>query len=345
MIDVIMAIGNSEIEQVVAESKVVHKYESTDDIELIEEILEYDYYDFIIVNSLLSVSKLAKLAGYIRDNFDEKRRPKIIALVKDFSDKKLIAHLVGLDVTAFVPLDQLHLFERYLLEYPDSFDLAALGSSSEKDKVSPALYKTVTGKIIIGVFSIANGAGATHTSLQLAEEIANCGYQVVCAEMDQDYYSFIDGKNKKIRYISVLDQNTEDLLHMHCGSAEYQFIIIDFGKIFEFDFDGNIVESKQDRLADFMRCNYKIGCCFSAPWQTDKLAVFLKNEFFRDAIYQNQLYLLISGDKADEAIEDYHELEMWTRDDFDVFKDKLMQTIGVLQKRKERKSFLKRRRG
>jgi len=345
--NVIMAVGNAEIEDTISAMPNISRAESVDSIDLIEEILTYENYDYIIVNTLLSARKTAKLADYIENSMDSEVKPKIIVLVESLSDKKLTAQLVGLGVNAFVTFNELSLVGRYMEHYPDNFDLSMIANKNSKADITAT--RVVNGTISIGVFNLDNGAGATTSSLKLAEEIANCGYQVICLEIDQENFCSIKKKPKNLELISTGIKEKDTILQLAFGDNSYQFIIIDFGRLFKVNMVGELISANQQLLGDFLRCNYKVGMCFASPWHNDKMNLFLKNDLFQSDLFNNQLFLLASGNGESEKnlIEDYHELPINRRDEMRDFTEGFKRILGIsgFSTRKEkRKSIFRRKR-
>lgn len=338
-----MAVGNSEIEEIIAALPNINRAESVESIELIEEILTYDNYDYVIVNALLSPRKVAKLADFIENSLDIEIKPKIIILVENLNDKKFIAQLVGLGVNAFLSFEELSLIGRYMESYPKSFNLGVIADENKKADITAT--RVINGTISIGIFNLDNGAGSTTYSLKLAQEIANCGYKVICMEIDQDNFSCVKKIPKTLELISATNKEKDAILQAAYGDNSYQFIIIDFGKIFSIDKNNELLFERQDCKGDFFRCNYKIGMCFASPWHTKKMDMFLKNSFFTVDIAKNQLFLLICGLGYKEAIEDYHELCIWERNSINEFIECFRTIIGInsTSKSKRKLGFLKRR--
>ncbi len=334
-----MAIGNEELESIISEIPDVQT-ESNSNIDIISDILTYETYDFVILNSLLSERKAVKAVSEIHD-LDSIDKPKIIVLIKDLIDKKFIAQMVGMEVTAFVPFDRIPLIERYIRDYPASFDLSLL---AESDKTLKTMHTAVTGTVSIGVFGLQSGAGATTAAIKIAEEIANCGHRVLCVEITSANFKKIRKKQRNVEYISAAGNEKDAILQLAYGSNEFPFIVIDFGRMFDVNSDTCIESARQSCIGDFLRCNYKIGLCFASIWNTDQLALFLKNDFFKEDLSRNQLMLLISGEDEEGALKDYHELPIWLRDDFEEFTQDFFQNIGIgIKKVRKKQPFWKRK--
>lgn len=327
-----MAVGNTEIEETISAMPNVGKAETVDSIDLIEEILEFEAYDYIIVNTLLSGRKTAKLADYVENSLDSSVKPKIIALVKDFTDSRLIAQLVGLGVNAFVTFGELSLAGRYMDNYPGSFDLSFVAEAGSKGtKPDITATRVVNGTISIGVFNLDDGAGSTTCSLKLAEEIASCGYRVICLEIDRENFRYVKKKSRTLEIIATSLEEKDTVLQLAFGDNTYQFIIIDFGKPFNVNMCGELISSKHELFGDFLRCNYKIGMCFASPWHNSKVNIFLKNEMFQGDLFSGQLFLLVSGEEKakKEIMEDYHELPLWERNEMQDFTEHFKKRIGI----------------
>ncbi len=335
-----MAVGSTEIEEIISALPNINRAENVESIDLIEEILNYDNYDYVIANALLSPRKVAKLAGFVENSLDVEIKPKIIILVENLNDKKFIAQLVGLGVNAFVSFEELSLIARYMESYPKTFDLGLI--ANENKKADMTATRVVNGTISIGVFNLDNGAGSTTCSLKLAEEIANCGYRVVCMEIDQDNFSCVKKIPKTLELISATNKEKDAILQAAYGDNSYQFIIIDFGKIFNINKNGELLNTRQEHQGDFFRCNYKIGMCFASKWYNKKMNIFLKNELFTNDLYNEQLFFLTSGENEDELIQDYHELELWKRSETEKFIEQFKNRIGIScfsRKQRRRKLF------
>jgi len=335
--NLIMAIENEEIQDTISAMPGIGRAENVETIDLIEEILQYDSYDFIVMNTLLSERKAVRLADYVENILESSVKPKIIALVKNLDDKKLIAQLVGFGVTAFVTFDDLSLIGRYMENYPATFDLGIL--SEEHIKTDITATRVINGTISVGVFSLDSGAGATTCSLKLAEEIANCGYRVICMEFGQENFCSIKKKPKTLELISADLKEKDTILQLAFSDNSFQFIILDFGKLFNVSTSGELISTKHELIGDFLRCNYKLGMCYASLWHNEKMNIFLKNDSFQSDLYNEQLFLLASGDEKSETelIEDYHELPIYKRNEIQEFTEIFKRRIGISQfnKRKE----------
>ncbi|MFV0518357.1 MAG: hypothetical protein ACK5MV_13270 [Aminipila sp.] len=337
-----MAIENQDIQEVITAMPVVGYTENVDDIELIQDILEYDSYDYIIVNALLSSRKIINLADYV-DHMYIRDKPKIIVLLDDMLDKKFITQLVGLSVYAFVTFQELNLVSKYIENYPESFSLSSIDDLSERRGITTNTI--INGTISIGVFNLDHGAGSTTCSLNLAEEIANCGYRVICVEIDETNFQFVKKKPKNLELISTTSEEKDMILQIAFSDNTYQFIIIDFGKIFNIDLNGELISLNQTIMGDFLRCNYKIGMSFSSAWHNKKIEAILKNNVFYEDLVKGQIFLLVSGLMESEAIEDYHEITIFSREDKALFYKHFMSIVGIHDlKQKKRSIFNKFRR-
>lgn len=342
---VIMAVGSTRIEEDISAISNIHT-EAVSDIEMIQEILEYESYDYIIVNSLLSKRKIVQLADYA-ENMDCRDKPKIIVLTEDMTDKKFVTQLVGFGVHAFVNFNEIALIGKHIERYPESFSLSRIEEMKSGREISTSTV--INGTISIGVFNIDRGAGSTSCSLKVAEEIANCGYRTVCIEIGETSFSFLNKKKltKTLELVSTSVEEKDGVLQIAFADNSYQFIVIDFGQIIKTDVYGNITETKQKLMGDFFRCNYKIGMCFASPWHNEKMNLFLKNGIFEPDLANEQMFIVTSGEEKyiNQIIEDYHELPLWSRTEMEFFKERFKQRIGINSRiaTKEKRKLFKRK--
>jgi len=152
----------------------------------------------------------------------------------------------------------------------------------EKKIIIPSEAK-IMGKITIGIFNLAHGAGATTTAVYLAEKLQSLGYDTAVIAMDDKIDLYYLDKKKNAAYI-VPTPGEKRLKLLEVYKANYKFILLDFGNLFELLPTGQL---KTDRLADkeyeieeFFRCNYKIAVGFSDEWNAGKLNYFINNPAF-----------------------------------------------------------------
>ncbi|WP_324825081.1 hypothetical protein [Sinanaerobacter sp. ZZT-01] len=287
MASILMAVGNKEIEKMISDFTEIHHLESVEDLNLIQDVISYENYDFVLINTLLSEKKAIQAAAFIHEKDFDRDRPKIIALIKDFEQRKLIAQLVGLEVNAFVTFNQLESIQSYIKEYPETFDWNILSNNYFTPQETTNSNNTrLIGAVTIGIFNLAHGAGATTSAVTIAEELQSQGFEVVVISMDDKTdLHYLDKKKKKATYIipQLADKKIEVLAAYKSGC---QFILLDFGNLFELSPTG---QRKTERLADkeyeieeFFRCNYKIAVGFSDEWNVGKLNYFINNPVFDD---------------------------------------------------------------
>ena len=323
----LLAIGDEEIETQIRNIKEIEVIDSDPDIEIITDILNYETADFVIVNTVLSEEKSLALAKKAKE-----KSVKVIALIESHKNKEFIASLVGFGVRAFIQFDEIKKIADYIKNYPEEFDFLKLQKSNSKstDKINREIHfepLNLKGKITIGIFNICNGAGATTTAVELAESIAGNGKKVVCVELDsREDLKFINQKKCKATYYLPQISNLSQILNqLHC-SNDYQYIIFDFGKVYDLDYDGELrsISINQEIFREFQRCNYKIGMAFSDVWHAGRLDYFTKCEE-----QLGDLSILISGLDLEGAISSYRNLDIYDRNHLDAFLEDFMSVLSI----------------
>jgi hypothetical protein len=162
---------------------------------------------------------------------------------------------------------RIQIIEKEVIRYVER-DSSVSGASSDCEIYVPE----PTGTVIIGVFNICRGAGATTMAVELAKESSKRGTRVyVIAADGSDDLEYSKVHHRNIRMSTNVDVDAALLDAMCCGT---QLIIFDFGLLLESDRHGNIVtdltkvKKKADRLST---CKLKIAMCLSAPWHLTKL--------------------------------------------------------------------------
>lgn len=329
----LLAIGNMEIEEQIRLIQNTEICDSDSNIDLIADVLNYEEIDFVIVNTVLSEAKSISLAQVSKE-----KGAKVIAMVESHENKELIASLIGLGVTAFVNFSELKKIAGYINNYPEEFDFGKLQNKAKQGAIIPAAKKrqdaSFKGKIFIGVFDICSGAGATTTAITMAENLATSGCKVICVELSgKSDFKYIDPRKCKAEYFipDQAERNSNfEYLYRNTG---YQFIIFDFGKVYDISSDGELlgIDVKKNMLGELLRCNYKIAVTFSDVWHEDKLRYFTDNNEFRDEIACGQFHVLISGAGEEEAIQKYGGLTIYKRDDLELFLDEFKESAGILE--------------
>lgn len=323
---VLLAIGNEEIESQIKKNKEIDVIDSDPDIEIITDILNYESIDLVIVNTVLSEEKSLDLAKKAKE-----KSVKVISIIESHKNAEFIASLVGFGVRAFVQFDEIDKISEYLFNYPKEFDFLKLQKSSSKTvnitNHNIPIASNLKGKVNIGIFNICNGAGATTTAVELAERIAGRGKKVVCVELDgREDLNFINQKKCKAKYyLPQISSLSHDLNQLHCNN-EFQFIIFDFGKVYEIDSNGQLknININQEIFREFMRCSYKIGLAFSDVWHAYKL------DYFKNCEEQiGDLSIVTSGFDTEDTISNYRNLDIYDREHLDDFINDFMLMLGI----------------
>lgn len=143
-----------------------------------------------------------------------------------------------------------------------------------------SIMSMATGTVIIGVFNICRGAGATTMAVEIAKECGKRGTRVYIIAADgSDDLEYSKVKQKNVRY--SVDPNIDASLldAMCCGT---QMIIFDFGLLLETDRNGNIttalarLNKTVERLST---CKLKIAMGLSAEWHLTKLTPFICGQY------------------------------------------------------------------
>ena len=337
----LLAIGNKEIESKIRNIKDIEVVDSDPDIEIITDILNYELADFIILNTILSEEKSLALARKAKE-----KSVKVIAIVESHKNKEFIASLIGYSVRAFTELNEIKAISEYIRNYPEGIDFQRLQPENLKpfnriNWEASRAQENFNGKVNIGVFNICNGAGSTTTAVELAESIAGYGKKVVCVELDgrEDLKYINQKKCKAMYYLPKLSNFSQALNQLYC-SNDFQYIIFDFGKIYELGYAGELLcmSINHEIFREFQRCNYKIGMAFSDVWHVGRLDYFTK--------YEEQLgdlSILVSGLDVDGAITSYSHLDLYDRDNLDHFIEEFMSELSLTSNnRKGKKGVIQR---
>jgi hypothetical protein len=139
-----------------------------------------------------------------------------------------------------------------------------------------AFVSQPTGTVVIGVFNISRGAGATTMAVEIAKVSGIRGTKVyVIAADGSDDLMNAKVKEKNVRLSADKDIDASLMDAMLLGS---QLIIIDFGVLADIDKNGYITSSltqlskSADRLAT---CKLRIAMGFGANWHLPKLKPFI----------------------------------------------------------------------
>lgn len=193
------------------------------------------------------------------------------------------------------------------------------------------------GNITIGVFNVSSGAGSTSACINIAESFAKDGYRCAVIAFDgkpdlrykkrgrADYIvPFSVPGDKKIRLLEAIKR-------------DYQFIILDFGNLFNISPIGQIetgrLADRAEDIEEFLRCQYKIGVGFSDEWHIGKLNYFIDNDVFENT---NTCIFSIEGIEGSKTI-DKIDLNICERNS-NVLIDVLYEWIGLRRQEKVEKA-------
>ncbi|WP_324825155.1 hypothetical protein [Sinanaerobacter sp. ZZT-01] len=139
------------------------------------------------------------------------------------------------------------------------------------------------GKITLGIFNLARGAGATTTAISLAENLQSLGYDTAVISMDDKIDLHYLDKKKNAAYI-IPAPGEKRLKLLEAYKNDYKFILLDFGNLFDILPTGQLktdrLTEKEYEIEEFFRCNYKIAVGFSDEWNAGKLNYFINNPAF-----------------------------------------------------------------
>lgn len=235
----VIAAGHEQISDQIKKFDEVEVVEENNDIEILEEVLEFIEADYAIINTMLSAEKSLKFARRAKE-----MHVKVICIVDDEKiDKELILGLASNGVTATVSLDELYRIPDYLESYPEKFDYLQLeedtGSrpgTAGKDQAHMLQKK----KITVAVLGVMPRIGTTTQALRLTKYLNDQGYKAAYIELnDSDYIrqlvetyegAAIDEELGKITYAD-LDMFYKPGKIPEILKMPYMFYIYDFGDI------------------------------------------------------------------------------------------------------------------
>ena len=125
---------------------------------------------------------------------------------------------------------------------------------------------------VIGVFALSRGAGATYTSLKIAEYLVRHGNTALLA---------FDGKQDvkwaaaSPKLITICPENAQERANAIAALyQDYRFIVIDFGTPFILTPTGlpdeTAFSQNAELLTELIRCNRRVCLAFDAPWHAAK---------------------------------------------------------------------------
>lgn len=236
---VVLAVGHNQIADQIKKFDEVEVIDENDDIEIIEEVLEFISADYAIINTMLSKEKSLNLARRARE-----LNVKVICIIDEEKiDKELILGLAGCGVTAMVPIDCLYRIPEYLDSYPASFDYQMVHGREEILTVgNNSRISLQKKKATVAVLGIMQRIGTTTQALRLAKYLNDKGYRTAYIELNGSGYikrlaeTYVDAaSDKKIGKVTYkdLDMFYEPSYIPVILRQPYLFYIYDFGDIHE----------------------------------------------------------------------------------------------------------------
>ncbi len=290
---VVIAAGHEQISDQIKKFDEVVVEEENDDIEILEEVLEFIEADYAIINTMLSAEKSRKFARRAKE-----MHVKVICIVDDEKiDKELILGLASLGVTATVTLEELYKIPEYLESYPEKFDYLQLeddtGSRPETAGKDPGrlLQRKKTTVAVLGVMP---RIGTTTQAIRLAKYLNDRGYKAAYIELnDSDYIQRLaetyegaatDGELGKITYADL------DLFYKPGKIPEilkmpYMFYVYDFGDIHEL---------KSREQVTWLEKDIKVLVAGTKPNEIEHMEFALEKVY-----YQNTKYIFSFSDAAE----------------------------------------------
>ncbi|MDD4566236.1 MAG: hypothetical protein PHE79_12285 [Eubacteriales bacterium] len=283
----LLAIGDDAMEAEIRTIKEAEIIDSDQDVGIITDILNYETADFVIVNTVLSEEKSLDLAKKAKE-----KSAKVIAIIGSHKNKEFVAALVGFGVRAFVRFDEIKKIPGIIRNYPEEFDFTKFENRSSDSrgrtagiqgklfgKGSGTKIKTVTatmsGSRIIGIISAFPGAGATSLCVGLTSHLCSQGSVLLLDRTD----------NKNLSGIKIKGQDILDRPLSAVNIAEYDFIIIDFGRLVDIGADGKVMlkeDMKNEKRLERQFCQEMILVGSSLPWKLPELT-----QYFTHPVFEN----------------------------------------------------------
>lgn len=159
-----------------------------------------------------------------------------------------------------------------------------LTQNSQISNIKP-IEEKIIGTVVIGVFGSCRGSGSTKTAISTAYYISRIkyNYKVALVEVNKtgDFKKLgISSKNTSANSFKLngidfyYNVKVSDIINMG-----YNYVILDFGVLFELDINGNIFHNEitghnftneEENMREFHRSHVKICACQINPWQTDE---------------------------------------------------------------------------
>lgn len=172
-----------------------------------------------------------------------------------------------------------------------------------------------SGTYILGIFNLSRGAGATWTAVDIAEHLAGSGYKAVVVALDGR--NDLKYQKGKAEYLVPEEDNGDTLVHFLAGNGRHEFIILDFGNLFDLSPSGKLqsynLTDNRGKIGEFMRCNLHIGMGFSAEWHANKIKYFTEHDVFSERIKSGGCVFFFDGD-VKKLSRRYPELQLYHRE-------------------------------
>ncbi len=182
------------------------------------------------------------------------------------------------------------------------------------DRTVEVIKRQNSASYLIAVFNLSRGAGATQTTVNMAEALAGLGHSVAVVAMDQK--NDLKYQNGKAEYIVPEDDQADTLIHFLAGNGKHDYIILDFGTLFELSPIGkllnhNLADSKA-KIGEFMRCQLHVGMGFSSEWHVNKIKYFVETDVFSERIKTGG-YVFFFDQEVKKLIKKYGDLQVYER--------------------------------
>lgn len=290
---VVIAAGHEQISDQIKKFDEVVVEEENDDIDILEEVLEFIEADYAIINTMLSAEKSLKFARRAKE-----MQVRVICIVdNEKNDKELILGLASNGVTATVTLEELYKIPDYLESYPERFDYLQLeddtGSRSGtagKDQVRMLQKKKTT----VAMLGVMPRIGTTTQAIRLTKYLNDRGYKAAYLELnDSDYIRRLaetyegaatDEDLGKITYAD-LDMFYKPGKIPEILKMPYMFYVYDFGDIHEL---------KSREQVTWLEKDIKVLIAGTKPNEIEHMEFALEKVY-----YQNTKYIFSFSDTSE----------------------------------------------
>lgn len=193
----------------------------------------------------------------------------------------------------------------------------------EQEKIikvkEPVLQERIIGTVTIAVYGSCRGAGCTQTAIDIANFISRLkdNNKVAIVEINKtgDFKRLADVKcstdKMPFKYKDIdfyYETRVADIINLKI----YNYIIMDFGVIYEIDSTGEFVYDREDirepiigrtAIEEFHRANLKICTCQTKPWQLEETMIALGFGAHSDVwepISNQTTFIFINAESEDE---------------------------------------------